>query len=110
MDAPKRPAQTDWHKADIVAALWKRGTSLQRLARINGYAHGSINFALHRPWPKAERIIAGALGLQPQNIWPSRYNENGTPRSGRGDRGLGRHKSKHSAATTGRNVKLRKAA
>ena len=110
MDTPKKPAHQDWHKADIVAALWKRGTSLQRLARINGYAHGSINFALHRPWPRAERIIADALGVRPGDIWPSRYHDDGSPRSGRGDRGLGRYKAKSSAATAARNVKQRKAA
>lgn len=110
MDTSKKPAQLDWHKADIVAALWKSGTSLQRLARQHGYAANSAHPALHRPWPKFERLIAEALGLNPQDIWPSRYHPDGSPRSGRGERGLGRYKAKSSAAAAARNVKQRKAA
>lgn len=110
IDSPKKPALTDWHKADIVAALWKRGTSLERLGRLHGYAPNSISGALHRPYPKAERIIAEALGTTPQAIWPSRHHPDGSPRSGRGERGLGRYKAKSSAATAARNVKLRRAA
>lgn len=110
MDASKKPAHQDWHKADIVAALWKRGTSLQRLARQHGYATNSAHPALHRPWPKFERLIAEALDLKPLDIWPSRYHLDGSPRSGRGERGLGRYKAKSSAATAARNVKARKAA
>lgn len=110
MDTPKKPAHQDWHKADIVAALWKSGTSLQRLARLHGYATNSAHPALHRPWPKFERLIAEALGLQPQAIWPSRYHLDGSPRSGRGERGLGRYKAKSSAAAAAQTVKTRKAA
>ncbi|MDT3413228.1 UNVERIFIED_ORG: lambda repressor-like predicted transcriptional regulator [Atlantibacter sp. SORGH_AS 304] len=29
--------------------------------------------ALTRRWPKGERLIAEALGTQPDAIWPSRY-------------------------------------
>ncbi|WP_233358209.1 helix-turn-helix domain-containing protein [Vibrio cholerae] len=25
------------------------------------------------PWPKGERIIAEAIGMTPQEVWPSRY-------------------------------------
>lgn len=110
IDSPKKPAREDWHKADIVASLWKRGTSLERLAREHGYGPNSISGALHRPYPKAERIIAEALDTTPQAIWPSRYHPDGAPRSGRGERGLGRYKAKSSAATAARNVKLRRAA
>lgn len=107
---PKKPAPTDWHKADIVAAIWKRGTSLQRLSRQHGYCAGALQLALHRPWPKAERIIAGALGIAPQRLWPSRYHEDGTPKSGRGERGLGRHKAKDSTGGNAVNVHARRAA
>ncbi|ECF4922150.1 TPA: helix-turn-helix domain-containing protein [Salmonella enterica subsp. enterica serovar Vietnam] len=35
--------------------------------------------ALIRHWPKGERLIAEALGIAPEHIWPSRYRktENG---------------------------------
>jgi len=90
---PQKPAlPQDWHPADIVAALWKRRTSLIRLSRKNGYAGGSLRMALRRPWPKAEKIIADYIGTTPQAIWPSRYLEDGSPKSGRG---IGRYSTQH---------------
>jgi len=64
--------KSDWHKADIVAALKKRGTSLAQLSRDSGLASGTLANALIRPWPKGEQIIASALDLSPDHIWPSR--------------------------------------
>ena len=94
---PKKPASKnkDWHRADIVAALHKAGTSLQKLSIASGYYRLTLNNALNRPYPKCERIIANFLRVKPQEIWPSRYNEDGTPKSMRGERGLGRYKRKH---------------
>lgn len=63
----------DWHRADIIAALKKRGTSLAALSRENGYRSNGLRNALDRPYPKAERIIAEALELDPSEIWCSRY-------------------------------------
>ncbi|EAX0920990.1 transcriptional regulator, partial [Salmonella enterica] len=31
--------------------------------------------ALNRHWPKGERLIAEALGVAPEQIWPSRYRK-----------------------------------
>ncbi|ULU26631.1 helix-turn-helix domain-containing protein [Dyella terrae] len=75
----KKPAPQDWHPADIVAALRKAGWSLVQLAVANGYkSRTAIAHAMHRPYPKAERIIASALDMQPQDVWPTRYNADGT--------------------------------
>ncbi|XHS78514.1 helix-turn-helix domain-containing protein [Burkholderiaceae bacterium UC74_6] len=62
---------TDWHPADVKAALEKRGISLAKLARQNGYSH--IQRVLISPWLGAEQVVARALGLPPEQIWPSRY-------------------------------------
>ncbi len=62
----------DMHRADIVAALHKRKISLRQLSIQNGMAANTLNNALDRPWPKGEEIIANALGLTPQDIWPVR--------------------------------------
>ena len=86
---PKKPAPQDWHPADIMAAIWKRRTSFRRLSRLNGYAADSLKMALRRPWPKAEKIIAEFIGTSPEQIWPSRYEPDGTPKTGI----PGRHKS-----------------
>lgn len=57
----------DWHSADIIAALKKRGMSLAAVSRNAGLAN-----ALTRHWPKGERLIAEALDVAPEDIWPSR--------------------------------------
>ena len=65
--------QQDWHPADIIAALKKRGTSLAAVSRNAGLASSTLTNALNRRWPKGERLIAEALGIAPEQIWPSRY-------------------------------------
>lgn len=110
IDKPKKTVDADWHKADVIAAIKKKKTSLQREARLRGYYPTSLHLALDRPWPKAERIIAVLIGLTPQDIWPSRYDEDGAPKSGRGQRGLGRIKAKDSTGNLPVNVHNRRAA
>lgn len=87
IDTPKKPVDSDWHEADIIAAIRKKGTSLQRIARLRHYFPTTLHGALKRPYPKAERIIAEVIGVEPKVIWPSRYHDDGTPKSGRGERG-----------------------
>ena len=64
---------SDWHPADVLAALKKRGKSLAGLSVANGYHPTAAGKALKRRWPALEVIIAEALGLSPAQIWPSRY-------------------------------------
>ena len=94
----KKPIPQDWHPADIKAALEKAGWSLQQLSLAHGYVTGSLRMALRNPWPKAEAIIATTLGHAPDQIWPSRYGPDGNPKSGRGERGLGRYQRKEKTA------------
>ncbi|WP_157669915.1 helix-turn-helix transcriptional regulator [Chitinibacter sp. GC72] len=63
----------DWHRADILAALHKKGWSMRALSREAGLSETTLKTALDRPYPKAERIIAAAIGLAPEAIWPQRY-------------------------------------
>jgi len=65
----------DWHRADIIAALKKKGTSVSALSRENGLASSTLANALRFPWPKGEQIIAEAIGVTASEIWPSRYND-----------------------------------
>ncbi|WP_409310236.1 helix-turn-helix domain-containing protein [Pectobacterium sp. B1J-3] len=63
----------DWHPADIIAALRKKGTTLAAVSRAAGLSSSTLANALSRPWPKGEWLIADELGIHPSEIWPSRY-------------------------------------
>ncbi|MBE8597352.1 helix-turn-helix domain-containing protein [Xenorhabdus sp. BG5] len=65
--------QPDWHPAEIICALRKRGMTLAKLSRESGLSSSTLANALSRPWPKGEYIIATALEVAPSEIWPSRY-------------------------------------
>lgn len=64
---------TDWHQADIIAALRKRGTTLAAVSRSAGLSCSTLSNALSRSWPKGEKVIAQTLDVHPSVIWPSRY-------------------------------------
>ncbi|HAB25007.1 MAG TPA: transcriptional regulator [Pantoea sp.] len=63
----------DWHPADVIAALRRRGTTLAALSRQAGLSSSTLANALSRPWPKGEWLIAEAIEVHPAEIWPSRY-------------------------------------
>lgn len=65
----------DWHPADIIAAIKKRGTSLSALSRNAGLRPSTLNNALARRWPKGEKIIADFLKVSPAGIRLSRYRQ-----------------------------------
>lgn len=105
LDMEKKSA-SDWHRADIKAAVQKAGMTMSQLAREAGYCRDNqLHDALRRPWPKGERIIANALGTHPKAIWPSRYHDDGTPKSGRGERHIGRYK-KHSKPASDADINV----
>lgn len=79
LEGKPRPDDDDWHPADVLAALKKRGHSLAGLSIAHGYHPTAAGKALKQTWPAVERILADALGLRPQVIWPSRYNNEGNP-------------------------------
>jgi len=72
----------DWHNADIKAALEKAGWSLSRLGLSAGLSRTSLKQVFNRPWPLAEQIIAHVIGVEPSEIWPTRYYEDSTPKRG----------------------------
>lgn len=63
----------DWHRADVKAELEKKGLTLKRLALSNNLAEGTLSNVFRVNYPKAQRIIAEAIGVSPETIWPSRY-------------------------------------
>ncbi len=68
------PLTGDWHPANVTAELKKRGHSLAGLARSNGYDPSAVGKALKKSWPALEQIIAKAIGVAPETIWPTRYS------------------------------------
>lgn len=80
LDVQKKSA-SDWDKADIKHALEKQGWNLLKLAKACGYSNASaLRKSFDSSYPKAERIIASAIGVAPETIWPSRYEKrNFTP-------------------------------
>ncbi|HRO88346.1 MAG TPA: helix-turn-helix domain-containing protein [Chiayiivirga sp.] len=77
----KKPATPDWHWADLMACLRKRGWSVRQIAITEGYNDGGRTLlgAARHPAPKAEAILAAYAGVEhPMLIWPSRYNSDGT--------------------------------
>jgi Ner family transcriptional regulator len=79
LDSQKTPVRQlsadDWHPADIQAALKKKGWTFRRLALANGYAADSGRRVLDVEWVKMEAIVAEAIGVAPEAIWPSRYSK-----------------------------------
>lgn len=69
----KEVSCADWHRIDIVAALHKHGFTMRGLSVQAGLKPDTLKNALHRSYPKGERIIASALDVEPSRIWPSRY-------------------------------------
>lgn len=63
----------DWHRAEIVAAVRKRGKTITALSIESGLSANTLKSALQFKYPKGERIISDFLGIPPQEIWPSRY-------------------------------------
>lgn len=76
---PKKPVGNDWHPADIIAAIHKTGWSLRQLSFHHGWSGSLVRAALAAQYPRAERIIADAIGVEPWEIWPSRYDAQQQP-------------------------------
>lgn len=60
----EKSKREDMHRADIVAAVRKAGTSISALSVKNGLKPTTLNNALERRYPKGERIIADATRVR----------------------------------------------
>lgn len=100
---PPQAQPQGWHPADVVAALRKRGWSFRRLSVHHGYSPQVLSRVNRVPWPKGERLVAEAIGVPPQELWPERYGADGLP-----NRRIGRRPNdgfKNTAIPTKRNGK-----
>jgi Ner family transcriptional regulator len=93
--AGPKAAPQDWHPEDIKAAIRKRGTTLEALSLAHGYSRSAVRMALLRPSPAVQAIVARFLGVAPQELWPSRYEADGSPRRSNRAKGSGRQAPRH---------------
>ena len=80
LNIPKEP---DDRRVWIWVQLSRRGTSLSRLAEEIGKSRQSLSHALGNPSEELEAVIAHALGLTAQQLFPERFTSDGIriPRS-----------------------------
>lgn len=67
-----------WHKADIRASVEKKGKTLTQLAREAGLSESACRQALLRPFANSEKVIADCIGVPLWELWPRRWNMDGT--------------------------------
>lgn len=76
---PKRRPKS-WHKEEIKAAVRMRGTTLSDLALSAGLGSSTCRLALCAPCFPGEQVIAEFIGVPAHELWPDRYEPDGTPR------------------------------
>lgn len=74
---PKDPAAR-WEL--IKGALRARGSSLSAVARTLGLTREAVHHVQHRSYPSVEAEIASVIGVRPRELWPDRYDRNGSPK------------------------------
>jgi Ner family transcriptional regulator len=73
--------KTGWDPQDILFAVRKKGSNLQRLGLEKGFFRHTLHKSLTTRFPRAHRVIADFLDVPRQSIWPQFYDENDAPRS-----------------------------
>lgn len=66
-----------WHREDIKAAIRKRGTTMNDLARERGLRPSTVRNALSRPVFSGEVAISEFLGVAAHELWPDRWTPDG---------------------------------
>lgn len=61
----------------VIEILKLGGSSVAEVARKHGIARSALDAAFHRPADRAEKIMAGAVGVTQRELFPERYNEAG---------------------------------
>ncbi len=65
-------------RAWVIYQLSLQGESLASLARAHGLDRTAPGQALAKPWPRMERILARAVGVPVQELFPDRWHPDGT--------------------------------
>ncbi len=82
-EMPLDPAKRwEWIKYQLRV----HGCPPAELARQLDVTDRAIRAVKHSPYPRIERAIAKKLGVKPMQLWPERWNLDGTPRRQRPNR------------------------
>lgn len=74
LESAKKTA-VNWHKADILAELKKKGWTLRSLAAEGNVSYSTLKTVFDKSYPKMERLVANAIGISPEIIWAERFAE-----------------------------------
>lgn len=75
-----------WHRADIIAAIHRRGITLEELGRRNGKGRASMSAALIKPSRGCNLIIANLIGVTAHELWPAWFDAKGKLIAGKASR------------------------
>lgn len=95
----------------IIYQVKLQGRSLAKIAGEAGVSRQCIYKVFKRTYPSMEKVVADALGLAPNVLWPERYDANGLPinRMGRPKKSASKQ-TKNTTHVKGRNINARKVA
>jgi Ner family transcriptional regulator len=71
--------KTDMLPPEIKEMIRARGVTLSQLSEMSGFSKAAVSVALKVRSPYVQQAVADFLGMPPQQIWPSRYDANGSP-------------------------------
>ena len=70
----------NWTRQEVLFALRRAGTTAAAIGEANGLASTSVYNALERPYPRVHDLIAAAIGVSRETIWPQFYQHDGRRR------------------------------
>ena len=70
----------DW----IIYQVRLQGRSLAQVASDAGVSRQCLYQVFNRPYPRMEKVLSDALGIEPKVLWPERYHATGLPVRGTG--------------------------
>lgn len=82
--AKKLIAKPETRRSWVIFQLMLKGRTLADVARDAGVQRQSLYHVFGRNYPRMEIVLAEALGLRPQQLFPERYDTNGLPKRRRG--------------------------
>lgn len=87
-------------RAWVIYQLSLSGNSLAAVAEQAGVKRQTMYGVFSAPYPRMEAVVASALGITPQQLFPERYDENGLP-----NRKMGRPKKNRTTKKAKNNTR-----